>query len=251
MRRLGTLTTRASSSRAVRPSPRRPASRSVCRPGPMRPRCASVTASPIVPWPHHADDADIVEKDDASGAARSTGSTAGADQRIVSRVARSRRSCAKGRNSVAKRVRRSDSGPRPRSGPPSMMIRSARPRCGNRRRASMISRLGGWRAMRYGSSRSSFPQAWPFFRSVSVQVTVFQSGSRISRAPAFATSTRLRRAPRHREKNVCWIACLCGPVSIWTPSRERRLPPAAPARGYRPHIVTWWKRPRCRVWSRV
>ena len=35
------------------------------------------------------------------------------------------------------------------------------------------------------------PQAWPFLRSASVQVTVSQSGRRISRAPAFATSTRL------------------------------------------------------------
>ena len=35
------------------------------------------------------------------------------------------------------------------------------------------------------------PQAWPFFRSASVQVTGSQSGCRISLAPAFATSTRL------------------------------------------------------------
>ncbi len=35
------------------------------------------------------------------------------------------------------------------------------------------------------------PHACPFFRSVSVQVTVSQSGARISRAPAFASSTRL------------------------------------------------------------
>ncbi len=35
------------------------------------------------------------------------------------------------------------------------------------------------------------PQAWPFLRSVSVQVTVCQSGARISRAPALASSTRL------------------------------------------------------------
>ena len=35
------------------------------------------------------------------------------------------------------------------------------------------------------------PQAWPFLRSASVQTTVGQSGSRISRAPALAISTRL------------------------------------------------------------
>jgi hypothetical protein len=35
------------------------------------------------------------------------------------------------------------------------------------------------------------PQAWPFFRSVSVQMTVSQSGAKIRRAPALATSTRL------------------------------------------------------------
>ena len=35
------------------------------------------------------------------------------------------------------------------------------------------------------------PQAWPFLRSSSVQVIGFQSGARISRAPALATSTRL------------------------------------------------------------
>ena len=35
------------------------------------------------------------------------------------------------------------------------------------------------------------PQACPFFRSASVQTTGFQSGRRISRAPAFATSTRM------------------------------------------------------------
>src|SRR5215218_6523170 len=33
------------------------------------------------------------------------------------------------------------------------------------------------------------PQAWPFLRSSSVQVIGFQSGARISRAPALATST--------------------------------------------------------------
>ena len=37
------------------------------------------------------------------------------------------------------------------------------------------------------------PQAWPFFRSASVQVTGRQSGLRISRAPAFATSTLLTK----------------------------------------------------------
>ena len=35
------------------------------------------------------------------------------------------------------------------------------------------------------------PHAWPFFRSASVQTTGCQSGASISRAPAFATSTRL------------------------------------------------------------
>ena len=35
------------------------------------------------------------------------------------------------------------------------------------------------------------PQAWPFLRSVSVHTTGCQSGASISRAPAFATSTRL------------------------------------------------------------
>ena len=35
------------------------------------------------------------------------------------------------------------------------------------------------------------PQAWPFLRSSSVQVIGFQSGASTSRAPAFATSTRL------------------------------------------------------------
>ena len=35
------------------------------------------------------------------------------------------------------------------------------------------------------------PQAWPFLRSASVQVIGFQSGARMSRALAFATSTRL------------------------------------------------------------
>ena len=35
------------------------------------------------------------------------------------------------------------------------------------------------------------PQAWPFLRSASVQVIGFQSGARISLAPALATSTRL------------------------------------------------------------
>ena len=35
------------------------------------------------------------------------------------------------------------------------------------------------------------PQAWPFLRSSSVQVIGFQSGARISLAPALATSTRL------------------------------------------------------------
>src|SRR3974390_1347846 len=35
------------------------------------------------------------------------------------------------------------------------------------------------------------PQAWPFLRSVSVQVIGFQSGASTSRAPAQATSTRL------------------------------------------------------------
>ena len=35
------------------------------------------------------------------------------------------------------------------------------------------------------------PQAWPFLRSASVQTTGSQSGARISRAPALASSTRL------------------------------------------------------------
>ena len=35
------------------------------------------------------------------------------------------------------------------------------------------------------------PQAWPFLRSASVQTTGCQSGARISRAPALASSTRL------------------------------------------------------------
>jgi hypothetical protein len=35
------------------------------------------------------------------------------------------------------------------------------------------------------------PQAWPFLRSSSLQTIGFQSGARISRAPALATSTRL------------------------------------------------------------
>ena len=35
------------------------------------------------------------------------------------------------------------------------------------------------------------PHAWPFLRSSSVQTIGFQSGARISRAPALATSTRL------------------------------------------------------------
>jgi hypothetical protein len=35
------------------------------------------------------------------------------------------------------------------------------------------------------------PHAWPFLRSSSVQTIGFQSGARIRRAPALATSTRL------------------------------------------------------------
>ena len=35
------------------------------------------------------------------------------------------------------------------------------------------------------------PQAWPFLRSSSVQTIGFQSGARMRRAPALATSTRL------------------------------------------------------------
>jgi hypothetical protein len=35
------------------------------------------------------------------------------------------------------------------------------------------------------------PHAWPFLRSSSVQTIGFQSGARMSRAPALATSTRL------------------------------------------------------------
>jgi hypothetical protein len=35
------------------------------------------------------------------------------------------------------------------------------------------------------------PQAWPFFRSASVQTTGFQSGARMSRAPELASSIRL------------------------------------------------------------
>src|SRR5271154_2450694 len=58
------------------------------------------------------------------------------------------------------------------------------------------------------------PQAWPFLRSASVQRIGFQSGARIRRAPALATSTRLPPGSYTYKKKVCWIACLCGPVSM-------------------------------------
>ena len=58
------------------------------------------------------------------------------------------------------------------------------------------------------------PQAWPFLRSASVQRIGFQSGARIRRAPALATSTRLPPGSYTYKKKVCWMACLCGPVSM-------------------------------------
>ena len=56
------------------------------------------------------------------------------------------------------------------------------------------------------------PQAWPFRRSASVHTTVCQSGAKISRAPALASSMRFPAGSHTYKKNVCCTACLCGPV---------------------------------------
>src|SRR5437879_13925993 len=49
------------------------------------------------------------------------------------------------------------------------------------------------------------PQAWPFLRSSSVQTIGFQSGARMRRAPALATSTRVPpRSLGYREEGR-WV----------------------------------------------
>src|SRR3990172_8520972 len=65
------------------------------------------------------------------------------------------------------------------------------------------------------------PQACPFLRSSSLQTIVFQSGARIRRAPALAISKRLPPGSYTYKKNVCWMACLCGPVSMKTPCSKQ------------------------------
>jgi hypothetical protein len=67
------------------------------------------------------------------------------------------------------------------------LLRSAR----NDDHSAASSRGAGGVPWVWNDSMVFSPQAWPFFRSASFQTMVFQSGARISRAPALATSTRL------------------------------------------------------------
>ena len=60
-----------------------------------------------------------------------------------------------------------------------------------RRRHGLAAYFTGGVPWVWNDSMVLSPQAWPFFRSASFHTIVFQSGARISRAPAFATSTRL------------------------------------------------------------
>ena len=62
------------------------------------------------------------------------------------------------------------------------------------------------------------PQAWPLARSAGVHEIGRQSGASTSRAPALHSSILLPPGSQTYRKNVCWIACLCGPVSMWMPA---------------------------------
>src|SRR6185503_13868524 len=95
------------------------------------------------------------------------------------------------------------------------------------------------------------PHAWPLARSSRVQLIVFQSGARFSRAPALHSSIRLPPGSHTYRKNVCWIACLCGPVSMWMPasrqtSAARRISSRVSVANAR-----WCRRPRVPVQSSV
>ncbi len=140
----------------------------------------------------HADDADIVEEDDTSRTSRIDRlAEEPADQRIVA----ARLVHAEAAHMVE--LRR-EAGPPLGQGPAAEVGPALDDDAGRLALGVGIDDAHQWSPGSAGGvpcvwklSIVLSPQACPFFRSVSVQVTVFQSGSRISRAPAFATSTRL------------------------------------------------------------
>ncbi len=95
------------------------------------------------------------------------------------------------------------------------------------------------------------PHAWPLARSARDQETGRQSGASTSRAPALHSSIRFPPGSYTYRKNVCWMACLCGPVSMWMPASSITSAARRMSSRWSAANATWCSRPVLPVQSDV